>query len=209
MDAHDMREMAAEWHDQRAINTPDAFEMEFHQVSAAAIRALPIDETTSFRVAELERQNRDLQAANNRLLVRARDAERERDEALSGERESDAEQFDAIRRDRARMRERAAAAHHFVDPSKEEAARKVRVAMRIEEESGAAPQTESHRRAAPAIAYGDPIRKVGGAHEVDGYLAGVITWEGVEHPVMAIPVARGFLLHIYAWAQLARRAFVR
>ncbi|MGA2491887.1 MAG: hypothetical protein ABSF67_02925 [Roseiarcus sp.] len=60
-----------------------------------------------------------------------------------------------------------------------------------------------------AIGYGDMIRKVGGAHEVEGYLAGVVTWAGVEHPVMAIPVAKGFLLHIYAWAQLARRAFGR
>ena len=37
-----MRERAAKWHDQRARDTPDAFEMEFHQVSAAAIRALPL-----------------------------------------------------------------------------------------------------------------------------------------------------------------------
>jgi hypothetical protein len=61
--------------------------------------------------------------------------------------------------------------------------------------------------AAPAIAYGDPICKVGGAHEVDGFLAGVVAWAGVEHPVMAIPVRRGWLLHIYAWTQLARRDF--
>lgn len=33
-------EAAARWHDERAKSTPDAFEMEFHQVSAAAIRAL-------------------------------------------------------------------------------------------------------------------------------------------------------------------------
>ncbi len=33
-------EAAAGWHDERARNTPDAFEMEFHQVSAKAIRAL-------------------------------------------------------------------------------------------------------------------------------------------------------------------------
>jgi hypothetical protein len=33
-------ERAAKWHDQRARDTPDAFEMEFHQVSAAAIRKL-------------------------------------------------------------------------------------------------------------------------------------------------------------------------
>ncbi len=33
------REACAKWHDQRARDTPDAFEMEFHQVSAAAIRA--------------------------------------------------------------------------------------------------------------------------------------------------------------------------
>ena len=33
------REACAKWHDQRAHDTPDAFEMEFHQVSAAAIRA--------------------------------------------------------------------------------------------------------------------------------------------------------------------------
>jgi hypothetical protein len=108
MDAHEMRESAAKWHDQRAHDTPDVFEMEFHQVSAAAIRALPVNGS--------------------------------------------------------RSRE---------------------------------------------IRYGDPIRKVGGGHEVDGFLAGVITWEGVEHPVMAIPVAKGFLLHIYAWAQLARRALGR
>jgi hypothetical protein len=33
-------ELAAKWHDQRARDTPDAFETEFHQVSAAAIRKL-------------------------------------------------------------------------------------------------------------------------------------------------------------------------
>lgn len=33
-------EEAAKWHDQRARDTPDAFEMEFHQVSAKAIRSL-------------------------------------------------------------------------------------------------------------------------------------------------------------------------
>lgn len=38
-----MRERAAQWHDQRAKDTPDAFEIEFHQISAAAIRALPTD----------------------------------------------------------------------------------------------------------------------------------------------------------------------
>lgn len=32
------REAYAAWHDKRAKETPDAFEMEFHQVSAAAIR---------------------------------------------------------------------------------------------------------------------------------------------------------------------------
>ena len=32
------REKVAAWHDQRARDTPDAFEMEFHQVCAAAIR---------------------------------------------------------------------------------------------------------------------------------------------------------------------------
>ena len=36
----DALEEAAKWHDQRARNTPDAFEMELHQVSAKAIRAL-------------------------------------------------------------------------------------------------------------------------------------------------------------------------
>lgn len=38
-----MRESAARWHDQRRRDTPDAFEMEFHEVSARAIRAIPID----------------------------------------------------------------------------------------------------------------------------------------------------------------------
>jgi len=33
------KERCAKWHDDRARQTPDAFEMEFHQVSAAAIRA--------------------------------------------------------------------------------------------------------------------------------------------------------------------------
>lgn len=33
-------ETAARWHDERARNTPDAFEMELHQKSAEAIRAL-------------------------------------------------------------------------------------------------------------------------------------------------------------------------
>lgn len=33
-------EVAAQWHAQRAIDTPDAFEMEFHQKSAMALRAL-------------------------------------------------------------------------------------------------------------------------------------------------------------------------
>lgn len=33
-------EEAAKWHDQRARDTPDAFEMEFHNSSATAIRAL-------------------------------------------------------------------------------------------------------------------------------------------------------------------------
>jgi len=33
-------EEAARWHDERRRNTPDAFEMEFHEVSGAAIRAL-------------------------------------------------------------------------------------------------------------------------------------------------------------------------
>ena len=68
-------------------------------------------------------------------------------------------------------------------------------------------------KGAATVAYrilrGDPIRKIGGEHEVDGFLAGVVDWAGVEHPVMAIPVAKGFLLHIYAWSQLARRALGR
>jgi hypothetical protein len=34
----DERERCAKWHDQRSRDTPDAFEMELHQVSAAAIR---------------------------------------------------------------------------------------------------------------------------------------------------------------------------
>ena len=33
-------EKAAKWHDQRVRDTPDAFEMELHQVSAAAIREM-------------------------------------------------------------------------------------------------------------------------------------------------------------------------
>lgn len=33
-------ERCAQWHDKRAHDTPDVFEMEFHQVSAKAIRAL-------------------------------------------------------------------------------------------------------------------------------------------------------------------------
>jgi hypothetical protein len=33
-------EEAAAWHDDRRRHTPDAFEMEFHEGSAAAIRAL-------------------------------------------------------------------------------------------------------------------------------------------------------------------------
>lgn len=36
----DALEEAAKWHDQRARDTPDVFEMELHQVSAKAIRAL-------------------------------------------------------------------------------------------------------------------------------------------------------------------------
>ena len=35
------REEAAAWHDQRRRDTPDAFEMEFHEVSAKAIRSMP------------------------------------------------------------------------------------------------------------------------------------------------------------------------
>jgi hypothetical protein len=34
----DTLEKAAKWHDQRARDTPDAFEMEFHQASAKALR---------------------------------------------------------------------------------------------------------------------------------------------------------------------------
>lgn len=33
------RERAAKWHDDRARQTPDVFEQEFHEVSASAIRA--------------------------------------------------------------------------------------------------------------------------------------------------------------------------
>lgn len=40
--AEEMREEAALWHDQRAKDTPDAFEMELHRESAKAIRALPL-----------------------------------------------------------------------------------------------------------------------------------------------------------------------
>lgn len=38
------RERCATWHDFRAAETPDAFEMEFHQRSAAALLALPSDD---------------------------------------------------------------------------------------------------------------------------------------------------------------------
>jgi len=41
--AEDMRERVASWHDGRFIETPDAFEMDFHKSAAAAIRALPIE----------------------------------------------------------------------------------------------------------------------------------------------------------------------
>lgn len=36
------RETAAHWHDERRRNTPDAFEGEFHEVSATTIRALDL-----------------------------------------------------------------------------------------------------------------------------------------------------------------------
>lgn len=36
-------ELAAQWHDKRYCETPDAFEMEFHDVSRKAIRSLPLD----------------------------------------------------------------------------------------------------------------------------------------------------------------------
>jgi hypothetical protein len=38
--ARAMQEAAAGWHNQRASETPDAFEQEFHEVSCAAIRAI-------------------------------------------------------------------------------------------------------------------------------------------------------------------------
>ena len=35
-------EVSAQWHDERARDTPDAFEMELHQASAAKIRAMKL-----------------------------------------------------------------------------------------------------------------------------------------------------------------------
>ena len=40
-------EKAAAWHDDRRRHTPDAFEMEFHGISAAAIRALGDDNVSN------------------------------------------------------------------------------------------------------------------------------------------------------------------
>jgi hypothetical protein len=193
------------------------------------------------RIVELERQTADLQHSNNGLLTRARDAERERDEALTDGHDRLAEmhaEIDALCAQRGREQEQARQA--VLDARRlgrivglEEAADKLEsmrpelsgpdYGMMTDDERQVTRETDNRlvhladaiRRliTAPAgqdaIRYGDPIRKFGGGHEVDGYLAGVVTWAGVEHPVMAIPVARGFLLHIYAWAQLARRAFVR
>ena len=50
----DVLEEAARWHDQRRRDTPDAFEMEFHEVSAEAIRALK-SSTPSVSEGEVER----------------------------------------------------------------------------------------------------------------------------------------------------------
>lgn len=44
---NDSRDAAKEWHRKRAVETPDAFEMELHRVSAAAIAALKPEEQTN------------------------------------------------------------------------------------------------------------------------------------------------------------------
>jgi hypothetical protein len=187
------------------------------------------------RVAELDRQATDLLEANNRLLVRAREAERKRDEAEAVSHDRVAgltDEIDTLRAQFAREGERARQV--VLDTYRagrvdglQEAAAKLEWfrpplsgpdygAMTDDErrtvrqnDSRLANLAECVRRLIPAPAGRDAIRKTGGAHEVDGYLAGVVIWAGVEHPVMAIPVARGFLLHIYGWAQLARRVLGR
>lgn len=56
------REVAAGWHDQRARDTPCAFEQELHQVSAAAIRALPLaSETPGARPRLVEKASAHLE----------------------------------------------------------------------------------------------------------------------------------------------------
>lgn len=60
-------EIAARWHDQRAINTPDAFEMELHEKSAAAIRALASSSVAAKEAVEVKADERDIYEVSNQL----------------------------------------------------------------------------------------------------------------------------------------------
>lgn len=63
----------------------------------------------------------------------------------------------------------------------------------------------SAQQAPTQFPHGAPISKTGGKHQVDGFFAGEIDWKGEKHPVMAIPVRVGWMLHIYAPGQLVAR----
>ena len=150
------------------------------------------------RIAELERQNSDLQGANNRYLERARAAEAE-----LAEQKKDPTDWEVI----AAIPKPAGTTYWTHDVSAAiHAFHSKRCACAHKNATPALDDVLAASSAEAAIGYGEPIRNSTAAREVDGYLAGVVVWEGVEHPVMAIPVAKGFLLHIYAWSQLERRA---
>ena len=56
------RERCARWHDERRYNTPDAFEMEFHEVSAAALRNPGAGETNADQSCEMQTELKLLRA---------------------------------------------------------------------------------------------------------------------------------------------------